>query len=294
MLKNHITNALGTKKSPSTALLPIFMHILLPAICSYFFFLQASQHHLLWLLSPVLTLYIGTRFRAVNNMSHETYHNSYCSSPGSNRIYGELLATIELSSYTTIRHEHMTHHRFLGKKGMDLDLKILDSDDYRKMPNKRSIARCVIRGITLGHFSQTFSMSLYDPNSPMWAKALRFIYILAILGLTIGHPIAALITIWIPYLYIFQIQKYWIDLIDHSGLLDNTKAVSMTRNFIINRGYLRWLFFPRNDSYHLVHHLHPLISIEQLPAAHEILMANEEYSVLIHSASKHMSAWWNT
>ena len=44
------------------------------------------------------------------------------------------------------------------------------------------------------------------------------------------------------------------------------------------RDVLRWMFFPRNDCYHLVHHLFPHIPARHLGASHQLLTRDALYA----------------
>lgn len=98
----------------SNILLPWIIGILVWKILRYNIYIGSG-------LLPLTMFYIGTRFRSINNMSHETFHFAFCNSPKINNIYGELFAIFEFSKFKSIRVEHLTHHKYLGDFNQDKD-----------------------------------------------------------------------------------------------------------------------------------------------------------------------------
>lgn len=63
---------------------------------------------------------------------------------------------------------------------------------------------------------------------------------------------------------------------DHAGLVPTDDDLEASRNLLAPR-VVRWLFFPRNDCFHLVHHLFPHIPARHLEDSHEALLDDELY-----------------
>jgi fatty acid desaturase len=71
--------------------------------------------------------------------------------------------------------------------------------------------------------------------------------------------------------------------VDHAGLIAESDDLYASRNLILPQP-LRALLFPRNDCFHLVHHLFPSVPTRHLPACHRRLMSDPAYAALSHRA----------
>jgi fatty acid desaturase len=88
----------------------------------------------------------------------------------------------------------------------------------------------------------------------------------------------------IPYVTVYQIFRYWSDAFDHAGITDSQQDFHRTRNHLFGWQWLNLLVFPRNDQYHLVHHLFPGLPTKAFPQAHLKLMeAEPEYAKRDHN-----------
>lgn len=65
---------------------------------------------------------------------------------------------------------------------------------------------------------------------------------------------------------------------DHGGLLKDVhlNALDMSRNLVVPR-LLRLVIFPRNDCYHLIHHLYPTLPVRYFDDVHSALLSDVEY-----------------
>jgi fatty acid desaturase len=75
--------------------------------------------------------------------------------------------------------------------------------------------------------------------------------------------------------------NYWNDGVDHAGLIQEGDDLYASRNLILPQP-LRALLFPRNDCFHLVHHLFPSVPVRHLPACHQRLLSDPAYAALKH------------
>ena len=89
-------------------------------------------------------------------------------------------------------------------------------------------------------------------------------------------PIAALAFVILPLFYIYPTFNFWTDCLDHAGLVGAKDEMEASRN-VLAPALVRLIFFPRNDSYHLVHHLFPQIPARHLHLAHEQLSQDPSY-----------------
>jgi fatty acid desaturase len=248
------------------------------------------------LLAPVwlcAIVFIGTRFRAINNMSHECGHHAFAASRRVNDAFGHLFALLELSAFRRISAEHQTHHRFLGDYARDLDFARLERFAFHEPIGRARIIGHVRDAVILRHLGVYFFCVLSDPHEPGWARCLRTALLLGVVTATIAFPVEAGLFVLVPFIYAYQIDKYLMDYIDHGGLLRESSPVRMTRNVIVRNRVLRELFFPRTDCYHLVHHLFPFLSVEVLPAAHALLMEHcPGYADIEHAWAGQFARYW--
>lgn len=245
-------------------------------------------------VSTLLTIvFVGTRYRAINNMSHECIHGSYCDNPHLNEFFGELFAMLEFSKFKDIRWEHQTHHQFLGDFSKDMDFHNLEVYGFPRPLNRETIKEHLLRAFSLSHVPRYVFFIAFDRNAPLWANLMRAFYLGFILLMLVIFPIQMLLFLILPYLTVYQIHKYLADVLDHSGIISNSSEIYKTRNFVLENSFLRVLFFPRHDCYHLIHHLFPTLAVEEFEKAHAILLKEPSYFSLKHKAQEHISLWMN-
>jgi fatty acid desaturase len=68
-----------------------------------------------------------------------------------------------------------------------------------------------------------------------------------------------------------------------SDILDHAFSDEKTQNHFFKIKILNLIFFPRNDAYHLVHHLFPRAPVCEFKKIHEqLLLQQNEYGKLKH------------
>lgn len=220
-------------------------------------------------------LFIGTRMRGLNNIVHECSHYTFAENKADNVLYGSIAAGILLSSFSAYRAEHMTHHAYLGDYDKDQDIKSLKPFRLESDLTPRTIARHVLTPIFGFHLPNYFGMDLSRRDGVAF-MLLKISIVFGTLALAYIDPVTAAVVVIAPYLWIFTGFNYWADCIDHAGILDNDDPLESSRNWIVPRS-VRWLLFPRNDCYHLIHHLFPNIPSQNFEACHAVLMQDPAY-----------------
>lgn len=239
-------------------------------------------------------IFVGTRYRAINNMSHECIHRSYCDNPHLNEFFGEFFAMLEFSTFKDIRREHQSHHLFLGDFSKDMDFHNLEVYGFCRPLNKEIIKEHLFRAISLSHLPNYVFFIAFDRNAPVWANFMRAFYLGFLFLMLATFSIPTLLFLVLPYLTVYQMHKYLADVLDHSGIILNLSEIYKTRNFVLENWFLRFLFFPRHDCYHLIHHLFPGLAVEQFKKVHAILLKEPNYFSLKHKAQEHISFWMNS
>lgn len=288
-----LTSMLLTTKSSSIRasleLLAIPLSGMTVALISWWTFQLSMAAGLL--LYPFVLVFIGTRFRAVNNFSHECLHRAACQSPFWNDILGELSAMFEFTHFRAIRREHLTHHAYLGDFDRDMDFSHLKDYEFWQPMSRHVFFQHLRHALRLGHLGKYIYFRPYDPESPIWAKAARFVFAGLLTAIAWFYPSQVALYLIVPYVTTYQIHKYLMDLIDHGGLLSNTQTLHQTRNCIVRNKVLSWIFFPREDGYHLIHHLFPKMATTQFKRAHALLLNDARYASIPHSAKEHWREW---
>lgn len=234
-------------------------------------------------------LIIGSRMRALENLVHEASHVNLCKKQKVNNFIGLLFCAIPIfSSLNAYRISHFKHHRYLGNYENDPDLiryKLLGID---KLPSgKSNLIINFMKIISLYHMPKylygTLLTFVYDNQASKAELYIRLsCYLLASYIFTITESWYYFLIFWIiPFFTVFQIIRYFAEISEHGGLYSEKEKIKMTRNNICHP-ILRFILYPHNDSYHLLHHLIPGIPFYNLKQAHQILLSDSLYRSLNH------------
>lgn len=235
------------------------------------------------LVYPLVWLFIGTRMRALGNILHETAHGTYFERKVHNEILGRLIASLDGQTFERYRRKHWTHHAHLGVESLDLDFaerRTFRFDRKDPFPFKRH----VLMPLTLFHIKHYLRYSFSLDGGVDWVRAFQ----LGVLGLTLwfalaGGAVALFLFVFIPYVSSYQILRYWSDSLDHAQLLGEAESFDRARNHLFASNLLNLFFFPRNDGYHLVHHLFPNLPARSFPDAHALLLSHPLYAERNHA-----------
>jgi fatty acid desaturase len=169
----------------------------------------------------------------------------------------------------------MTHHINLGSYALDLDLKNKKVINIEAKLTKGATLRHILTPILGSHFrrSMGINVSLID-KFPIFI--LKLILVTGALLFTLFVSIAALLFLVLPYIWIYTAINDWTDCIDHGGLLNAEDDLSKSRNLVLPL-WIRVIIFPRNDCFHLVHHLFPAVLMRYLEYCNLTLVGNHEY-----------------
>lgn len=241
---------------------------------------------------------IGSRYRAIANIVHECTHYAFTIDRELNNKIGKVLSIPLFSSFEAYRHAHLTHHIHTGDYEKDLDFRDFRQFRFHERINRKAILRHLYLTLTLQHVPSYIGRIFYVKEEAWIYNLLRFSYIACLIAPVIifgpfSHP--ALIVwgfILAPYAIALQIITYWSDALDHGGLFENSDPLFQTRNSVVSNRLLRLLMFPRNDCFHLIHHLFPQVPVADLPACHNELMSDPTYASLEHKLSKRTVSLW--
>jgi fatty acid desaturase len=235
------------------------------------------------LLYPVTVFWIGSRFRAIGNMVHECAHRTLVRSRSHNRGLGELLAFVDFTAFAAYKDEHLSHHRHLGDAARDRDYAVR-KDLFEHGPGRSFLARHLLRPLTLFHVQRYIEPVLWRRADPWTVKAARLTYNLGLVALAWATGwIPFLLFYLVPYATAYQVFRYWSDAVDHAGALSNHDELDRARNHVHRWAPVNWLLFPRDDQFHLVHHLFPSVPTGSLATLHRVLLADPSYAGRDHT-----------
>jgi fatty acid desaturase len=232
----------------------------------------ASTAAVAWLglaMLPLALLVVANRQRALGNILHDAGHRNLCRALRVNDVIaGLLVAPLLFASLKSYRADHFKHHMQLGRAGCDPDL--IDPPQVLPRHWLASYLRQVFSprawwGNFLGHLGAAgVSWSARAAIVAWWLGALALL-----LEFTGAHFTLAFIGLWLlARATVFHLITTLREMCDHFGLRPGG-ILSFTRDMAV-RGPVRWLIHPRNNGYHLTHHLLPAVPYYLLPRAHTI------------------------
>lgn len=267
---------LGTySRRMSVVIIASYISQVLVAIAVGFWLLQPPIPLPTTVAAGILVLFIGTRLRGFNNIVHECSHFSFSERREDNVLFGRICASLVLGSFADYRDEHMTHHAHLGDYEKDLDLQGIRAFRLEEPLTPRTLLRHVLTPL-LGLHLPYYLGANFSARDGAAFRALKIGQLAAATALLVLAPLPALLFVWVPYVWVYTAINYWTDCVDHAGIVAYDDELEASRNFVVPR-HLRVFLFPRNDCYHLVHHLFPQVPARHYEACHRRLLAHPEY-----------------
>ena len=267
------------------------LHILMPiclSICAVVFSETMSAIFPAYgiIFKTAVVFFIGTRWRALGNIIHECAHGIFVDKPKHNEILGHLLSSIEFTDFNLYCKHHQTHHAHLGDPDHDLDFKARHTFLGDHTPSKRQFIITILSAVSLFPlWAKQARPVLWSGNIPFWANFFM-IHLLAItlVGLLYA-PTSSHIFLYgiLPFATSYQWMRLFSDCADHIFLYNNQNEVDRSRNHIFQTSWLNALLFPRNDAYHLVHHLFPNLPTRSYPIVHARFLNNAWYARKSHT-----------
>ena len=225
---------------------------------------------------PLVLLVLGNRQRALGNILHDAAHRNLTRDRRMNDLLTRaLIAPLLFLSLSRYRDLHFRHHMDLGRPGGDPDLIPIPP---RKVDSwGRALATNVLRwpafvGSVFGHLVDrevSWPKRLY--MVAWWAAVCTLL--VSVAGSTVvGEALA----VWLlARSTTFHIITMYREMCDHHGLTPGG-VFSFTRD-LPAAGPWAWLIHPRNNAYHLTHHLLPAIPYYRLPAAQRLFSTLPPY-----------------
>jgi len=233
---------------------------------------------------PVSLLIIGSRQRALSNLTHDASHRNLFLHKSINDLITNVFCAVPMfETVAFYRQSHMKHHKYLGNIEHDPDsISHLSAgyNDHQPWSGDpiTNFARLIFNKTTL-------RTSLFGSLHALNMKDLFFTVFQWSLVIIVSGKISWIITLlWFSSkLSTYHFIRILAEYLDHSGLKQGS-VLSFTRN-LPHKGILCHIFHPHSDTYHIVHHLHPKVPHYNLAQAHEVLLNEKEYAMAHHCDS---------
>jgi fatty acid desaturase len=235
---------------------------------------------------PLALIIIGSRQRALATLVHESAHRRLAKNAFLNNILGTFFSGYfifqKMSAYKNSHIAH--HHAHFGDKDKDPDyLYALKEGLYgKKLTAKIFIKKYIIYPFFLTKIPSYINALIFDRLLESKNKKETVILIsfwITLISLSIiGGFFDLLLLFWIiPYLTVFQIIGWFIELAEHFPLMENRYFLYMSRNRH-SHGVEKFLTAMHNENYHLVHHINPGIPFWNMKKAHHLYMTDKDYA----------------
>ncbi|MBF3851472.1 fatty acid desaturase [Burkholderia pseudomallei] len=228
-------------------------------------------HRFGWWSGPVAIAWIGNRQRALANLLHDAGHRNFAGPHQLNDVLAWLFIAPPLfNSLMVYREFHARHHAWLGDPRGDPDYITarIEPDHGWWRPYLAVLLRpSVWTGSILGHIHlRQTRLSQKSCIVGWWTITL------GAMTYCVGfHTAAVFIGVWmLARATVFHAITTFREFCDHfgrrpSGIFNYTRDVS-------SHSIWRWIIHPRNNGYHLTHHLIPSVPYHRLAQAQRRLL----------------------
>ena len=226
-------------------------------------------------LMAITSIFIGTRLRGINNIVHECCHSTFSERRDDNVVIGRVCASILMKTFSKYRDDHLSHHANNGDYQNDAEFKVIEKFGLHEPLTMKTVLRHFVTPLLGLHLPYYTGVNLSGDDGRFYVYLK--VALLALMGVFLAlSPAVAILFVIVPLFYIYPTLNYWTDCLDHAGLVGAEDELEASRN-VLAPSVVRWIFFPRNDSYHLVHHLFPQVPARHLHRAHLELCKDKSY-----------------
>ncbi|WP_316679427.1 fatty acid desaturase family protein [Ralstonia chuxiongensis] len=232
-----------------------------------------------WWFAPCAVLVIANRQRALGNILHDAGHrNLHRSHWVNDTLAMALVAPLLFVDLLAYRDSHFRHHLRLGSDADPDKLARPPVGSWLKHYGTHLLTASLWWESAFGHIKGTARVSV-----------LRRLYILgwwavaySLLWLHFGSScLATFLTLWmLSRTTVFHAITIFREMCDHYGLVEGG-VFSYTRD-IVKKSIWRHLVHPRNNGYHLIHHLLPAVPYYKLEEAQRLFSRTPTYREQSH------------
>lgn len=237
---------------------------------------------------PVALLVLGNRQRALGNILHDAAHRNLTRVRWLNDLLARcLIAPLLFLSLSRYRDLHFRHHLELGSPDGDPDLIPIPLSKASSWPRAvavNALSRRAILGSTFGHLLDGHVSAPARLFIVAWWGAMMTILV------SVAGPAATAtaLALWMASrVTVFHLITTFREMCDHHGLSPGG-VFSFTRD-IEATGAWGLLIHPRNNAYHLTHHLLPAVPYYRLPQAQRLFSTLPEYRSRGHVCNSYFS-----
>ena len=226
-------------------------------------------------LMVLTAIFIGTRLRGLNNIVHECSHSTFAENREDNVVLGKVCASLLTGCFRKYKDDHLSHHAHIGDYENDREMAAIEKLGLHDPLSAKTVLRHILTGLTGRHLPMYLDVNLSRADGlPFYL--LKIGLLLAIVAFSVVDPLTSVFFVVLPLFYVFPTINFWTYCLDHAGLVGEEDELAASRN-VLAPAPIQFLFFPRHDCYHLVHHLFPQVPAQHLKQAHERLCEDPEY-----------------
>ena len=276
--KKYVAGLFGLKRySPLAAwtIVGVYLGLILSSVWFGSYLISMPVTTLSVLLMLAMSIFIGTRLRGINNIVHECCHSTFADSRQTNVLIGRVCAALLMKSFRKYRIDHLSHHTNNGDYESDAEFAVIQKFGLHEPLSFRTVLRHIATPLLGRHLTKYVSVDFSSADGrPFLFFKVALLALIA--GFSLFAPLASFCFVIIPLFYIYPTLNFWTDCLDHAGLVGAQDELHASRN-VLAPTLVRLLFFPRNDSYHLVHHLFPQVPARHLHHVHGELSKDVSY-----------------
>ncbi|MGY0193853.1 fatty acid desaturase family protein [Leptothrix sp. BB-4] len=219
---------------------------------------------------PLALLLLGNRQRAMGNLLHDAGHGNLDRRRAVNDSLARgLIAPMLFADLALYRRTHFRHHQWLGRETSDPDFIV----PPQQLPAHWWTRYRVCATSMSGWWGSVWGHLVHPEAhaSCRWIIVGWWVLALSLVAVLVG-PLVALHAagLWLlARATTFHAITTFREMCDHHGLQAGG-VFSFTRDVIGHR-FLRTVIHPRQNGYHLTHHLLPAVPYHRLPQAHALL-----------------------
>ncbi|MGI9393325.1 MAG: fatty acid desaturase family protein, partial [Boseongicola sp.] len=192
-----------------------------------------------------------------------------------NILIGKICASLLFGSFSVYRDVHLSHHSHVGDYEHDLDLQNIQNLGIHDPLTPRVILRHLITPFLGRHLPYYLGLNM-STRDGLPFLVLKITLLVAVGLFTAFYPLTGALFVIAPLVFVYSALNFWADCMDHAGIVPADDELDSSRNVLAPK-YLRWLLFPRNDCFHLIHHLFPHIPARHFATIHAALVEDRHY-----------------
>jgi fatty acid desaturase len=227
-------------------------------------------------VSRLAVFIIPNRQRALGNILHDAGHRNLWKNRSLNDLMARILiAPLLFTSLTSYREAHFKHHLALGKDCVDPDFLPIPTRTPRHWLISFARNLCSSSAWCSSITGHLFA-SEAGLGSKLYIRGWWLSGLIALIAVAGEQFTTIFLLLWfLARATVFHLITTFREMCDHFGLQPGG-VFSFTRDMTCH-GVWCQVIHPRNNGYHLTHHLLPAMGYFRLPAAHDLLRQTPAY-----------------